>query len=504
MKKLKKITLLLLLTFVILPTVVSSQQIEDEIKKISLKLKMDETYLNLKYLSTQLDSTVTGKLQNIPRTNHKKPYSFTSSSNVQYRIVFLNKGVGLDSIYLMYIDEIKLNTLSGESFFVDESVKDDTMQVLSFKDLYTLRKKNRKYYDVLLNEVDKFVVENEIEVLPSLLVINPDKRKKSYMGMTSKDNTDFFNFQKISNPHYIPRAKVKSRSVRHSEDLGKDFRIDASFTRLTFSLKSLDYSIGSTGFEVSAVEPILNLLPLESSNLFVGFRSIFRISEEKNIKKASFIDAKLMAKINIRNSDIFRQLPFVMGSNAKLNISNGFGGEFQLTRVFGLPFITLKGYLSNNDFENPKYLFRASDSTKEAYFSNTQVEGTFSFYWNGNTKMTSRFKFDFGVAYFDTWRSIYDGDKKLISSDEEGESHITPVFGLSYIFVPSEIPLLGVDLRVFDSRITIGGWIKVFEFAPENVLRFEAKSITEPFTRPLSTWESSGGIFFQFRYRYGL
>ncbi len=504
MKKLKKTIPLLLLLFVFAPMLVSAQPIEDAIQKISLKLKMDKTYLNLKYLSTQMDSVLTGKLQNIPRTNNEKPYSFTSSSNIQYRIVFLNKGIDLDSIYVMYVEEIKLNTLSGESFFVDETIKDDTTQVLSFKDLYMLKLENSKYYYILLEQVKKYVDENEIEILPSLLVINPDKREKSYMGMTSKDNTDYFNFQKISNPHYIPTGKKKLRSVRRNEDFGKSFRLDASFSRLTFSLKSLDYSIGSTGFEVSTIESILNLLPLESSNIFLGFRSIFRISTEKRIDKASFIDAKLMARLNMHNSDIYGNQPFVMGGNAKLNLSNGFGGELKLTRIFGLPFITLKGYLASQNFEDPTYLFKISGATKEAYFSNSQFEGTFSFYWNGNTQMTSRFKFDFGVAYFDIWRATYDLNNEITYSDAEGKSNIVPVFGITYTFVPSNIPLIGLSLRVFDSRITAGGWIKIFEFAPESVLRFEAKAITEPLTRSLRTWESSGGMFFQFRYRYGL
>ncbi len=504
MKKLKKTMLLILLLLVVIPTLSGAQQIEDEIKKISLKLKMDKTYLNLKYLSTQMDSVLTGKLQNIPRTNSEKPYSFTSSDNVQYRIIFLNKGIDLDSIYLMYVEEIKLNTLSGESFFVDESIKDDTTQVLSFKDLYTLKLSSSEYYYLLLEQVQKFVEENEVEILPSLLVINPDKRERSYMGMTSKDNTDYFNFQKISSPHYIPSAKKKLRSVRRAEDLGKSFRLDASFSRITFSLKSLDYSIGSTGFELSTIEPILNLLPLESSNIFLGFRSIFRISTEKNIEKASFIDAKLMARLNTHNSDIYENIPFVMGGQAKLNLNSGFGGEFKLTRIFGLPYITLKGYLASKDFENPTYLMKTSGTTKDAYFSNSQFEGTFSFYWNGNTQMTSRFKFDFGIAYFDIWRATYDLNNEVTFSDAEGESNIVPVFGINYTFVPSGIPLIGASLRVFDSRITAGGWIKVFEFAPESVLRFEATATTEPLTRSLRAWESSGGMFFQFRYRYGL
>ena len=503
MKKIKKNIVWILLFSVIMPLVINSQQIDEEIKKISLKLEMDKTYLNLKFLTTQIDSTLANELQDIPRTNSKSNYSFLSSNNIQYRIVFLNKGIDLDSIYIMYIDEIKLNSLTGGSFFVDQTIKDDTTQILSFKDLFNLKLKNSTQYKLLLEQVVKYVDENEGEILPSLLAIQPDKRQKSYMGMTSQGNTDYFNFQKTNSPHYIPTKEKKVISIRSSETVGKDYRIDASFSRITFSLKSLDYSIGSTGFELSSTEPILNLLPLESANIFLGFRSIFRISTEKRIAKASFIDAKFLVRFNTRNANIFNNQPFVMGNEAKLNLNNGFGGEFNLTRIFGLPFFTLKGFSSSTKFENPTYLLKTSDSTNQAFFSKSQLEATFSFFWNGNIEMSSRFKFNFGISYFDIWQSEYDLNNK-ITSNRNGKSYLVPVFEIQYNFVPSGIELLGANLRVFDSRINISSWIKIFEFEPQNTLRFEILAITEPITRSLRTWESSGGLFFQFRYRYGL
>lgn len=504
MYKTKKIVFLLLLLSLSLNSLFIAQQNEDMVKKIALKLKLDKTYLNLNYMTIQLDSSITKDLQNVPRLNGQGDYSFLHGDNIQYRIVFLNKGIDLDSIYLMYIDEIKMNTLSGESFFVDESVTDDTLQVLSFKDLYAMKTNNSVQYKILINEVIQFVNENEGEALPSLLAINPDSRVRSYMGMTSKDNTDYFNFQRTNNPHYIPSKENIIKSIRRSENIGKNFRLDASFSRLTFSLKSLDYSIGSTGFEINTNEPILNLLPLESSNIFVGFRSMLRISNKKNIETATFVDAKILARINVGSNTIFENQPFVSGYIPKLNLNSGFGGELNLTRVFGLPFLTLKSYYAKTKFENPTYTIKTTDSTKSAYFSNSQFEATFSFFWNGNTKMTSQFRFDFGVSTFDIWKASYNSSNEVIYSDEESKTFISPVFGLYYTFAPSNNPLLGANLRVYDTRVSINGWIKIFEFSSQNSLRFEASTITEPLTRSLRTWESEGGVYFQFRYRYGL
>ena len=496
--------ILLALIFLVLPMVTQSQQIDTEIKKISLKLKKDKNYLNLNYLTTQLDSNVVMKLQDVPRISGEKTYSFSGGTNTQYRIVFLNKGIGLESIYLMYVDEIKLNTLNSESFFADETATDDTVEVLMFKDLYTLKLNNSEQYATLLELVTQYVEENEVDNLPSLLGINPDARDKPYMGMTSRDNTDYFNFQRTNSPHYVPKEKKKSRSVRGGASSEKSYRIDASFSKITFSHKALDYSIGTTGFEVSTQEPILNLLPFEASNIHLGFRSILRISGEKRIKHASYIDAKLVSIISLNSSSIFNNQPFVSADTAKLNINSGFGGEINLTKFFGFPYITLKGYMSNTDFENPTYFIPTSETTKDAYFSSAQFEGTFSFYWNTSPMLTSRLRFDLGVGYFNIWKNSYNAENEITYSDIESEDYVVPIIALHYTFVPSEIPLLGLNLRYFDSRITLGGWIKIFEFAPENILRLEVTAITEPIARLLQPWESSGGIFFQFRYRYGL
>jgi hypothetical protein len=46
--------------------------------------------------------------------------------------------------------------------------------------------------------------------------------------------------------------------------------------------------------------------------------------------------------------------------------------------------------------------------------------------------------------------------------------------------------------------------VKLFEFAPDNVLRFETIVLTGALSRDLNPWENDGGVMFQLRYRYGL
>ncbi len=503
MNKLTKILTITLALIFVGGTIVTAQQIDDAIRKISIKLKKDNSYLNLKYMKFQPDTVLATELKDIPRTNNRDPYSFKSDRNTEYRIVFLNGGIGLDSIYLMYVDEITLNTLAGESFFVDESIKDDTTQVLNFKDLYSLKLNHSPYYAKLLEMVYNFVEDNEGEPLPSLLGINPNDAVNTSMGMTSRDNTDYYNFEKINSPQYFPSNQKKIVSVRRSESDAPNLRLDVSFSRIGFSAKALDYDLGTTGFEVSTMEPIINLLPYESSTISAGVRTIFRLDSEKDVLKTTFLDAKIMGRINLKSASLFNSNPFVMGDSARLNLSNALMGEFHLTRVVGLPYLNLKFALGSADFDSPTFFTNETATGKDAYFSEIQYEFSMSFYWNTSDRMTSRFRMDIGLGGFNIQRASYDNNGALLTTGSSS-SFFTPMVQLYYSFVPSNSPFLGANVKLFHWRITALAWVKLFEFAPDNVLRFETIVLTGALSRDLDVWESDGGVMFQLRYRYGL
>jgi len=503
MNKLIKIITVAFISTLVLSSSTSAQQIEDAMRKISIKLKKDNSYLNLKYMTFKPDTALIQSLKDIPRTNNREPFSFASDKSSEYRIIFLNGGIGLDSIYLMYVDEIILNTLTAESFFVDESIKDDTTKALNFRDLYTLKLNKSPQYKRLLEIVYNFVEENEGEALPSLLGVNPDDDMNTSMGMTSKDNTDYYNFAKINSPQYFPTNEKKVISVRRSETDDTDLRIDASFSRIGFSLKALDYSLGTTGFEISTMEPILNLLPYESSTISVGVRTIFRLDNNKDVLNTTFLDAKIMGRINLHNQAMFDSNPFILGDSARLNLSNALLGEFSITRTAGLPYFNLKFALGSNDFDNPTYFVNETAVGKDACFSVNQYEFSMSFYWNTSDRMTSRFRIDVGLGGFDIQQAAYDLNSNFLESTGSS-SYLTPLVQLHYNFVPAKSPFLGGSLKVFHWRITAFAWIKLFEFAEDSILRFETIVLTQPISRELNPWENDGGVMFQLRYRYGL
>ncbi len=97
----------------------------------------------------------------------------------------------------------------------------------------------------------------------------------------------------------------------------------------------------------------------------------------------------------------------------------------------------------------------------------------------------------------------YDSDNSLLKT-ELLQKKLYPLFALHYNFVPQSDPLFGSSIKVLDSQVKLKGWVKIVEFAPMNVLRFEAIYVSPPFARGKRQWDTDGGSMFQFRYRYGL
>ena len=90
MNKLIKIIIVAFMTALVWSSITNAQQIEDEMRKISIKLKKDNSYLNLKYMTFKPDTSLMNDLNDIPRTNNRDPFSFATDKNTEYRIVFLN------------------------------------------------------------------------------------------------------------------------------------------------------------------------------------------------------------------------------------------------------------------------------------------------------------------------------------------------------------------------------------------------------------------------------
>lgn len=481
------------------------QEVTDYLDKIDLKLKRDKSYLNLNYVVSKPDSFVFRSLKAIPRQDHREAFSFRMADNVQYMFVFLNKVEGRDSIELLYVNEINSDTSSAKTFFgAVNGDKTDTLCVLNFRDLISLKWQRNPVYDSLYTFVKTLARKFEQDELPSLLGIKPDNEITTSFGISSPDNEDYLSYAKINSIHYYPENKtVSQRGGRGGEVTSSPLKLDLSFSTLSFAHEKMNFMSEGSSLEISAADNVLNLLPYQALSLKGGFRTLFNFSGGRDIKQASYLDARFMARFRANTSGLSTNSFFIVSNDRPvLNVGNSIILDLNFMRPFSLPFINLYMSMGQKKFSDPIVSF-STPVDKYAFFSFTQDELTMSFFWNASDKKTGRFKMDIGAAYFDVWTAHYDslGNAKRTYLQN---SVFNPVVALSYNFVPNNNPLLGGDLRFFDSRIKALFWLKIVELSPISTLRFETIYLSGPVARQNRIWENNGGVMFQLRYRYGL
>lgn len=477
------------------------QEITDYLEKIDLKLKRDKNYLNLNYVVLKSDSLASFK--EVPRVDHKEPFKFKAAGNVQYMFVFMNRVENLDSLQLLYVNEINSDTASSKSFFGSlNGEKTDTVCVLNFKDIMSLRWKGDPIYASLYDHVKSSVRNIQPDELPSLLGIQPDNDINTSFGISARDNEDYLNYAKINSIHYYPEIKTVSKG-RREEAAGSPYKIDASFSTLSFAHEKMNFMSEGSSLELSVADNVLNLLPWQALSLKGGFRTLFNFSSSRDIKQASYLDAKFMARIKMNTTGFSSNSFFISSSDRpSLNVGNAIILDFNFMRPFSLPFFNFYLALGQKTFTDP-YVTFSTPNDRHAFFSFTQTEFTMSFFWNSSDKKIGRFKMDLGAAYFDVWTAHYDSLGSVKNTFLQN-SIFNPVVALSYNFVPNNNPLLGGDLRYFDSRIKALFWLKILELSPISTLRFETIYLSGAFARSNRIWETNGGVMFQIRYRYGL
>ncbi len=486
---------------------VSAQELRNIYGKIEKKLVFDRNYLNLFYFPIELSPEDVSALTSVPRADEREPYSFRKADNISYQIVFLKETIEVDSITILYVKEI-VDKSAGDSlsFFGETSggPQIDTNIVLRFKDISELyfSSENKKYYDYVYSKIINLLETNEEP--QSLLTINIDEQVSKGGGITSADNKDFINFSRVNGIHRFPKDPAESAPKRGRkkavETSVSEYQVDASFSRVSFFHKSMDFGFSSISAEMGFGTPVLNVLPWQSMTMSLGIRSLVSITGDiSGILDAFIIDAKLLGRTRLNTSSFASSLPFLYIDKPRLNVGPGIMIDLSGSRAYGLPFFNLFFSTGSEDFSSPFTKFGKSDSA-DAYFTTKQWEMSMSFYWNNSEQMTVRFRMDVGVGNYDVVKAnYYRGiSKKLVYNQ------IQPVISTYITFVPKGNEFFGSKFRIFDNVLGIDFWMKVFEMAPSHLFRFETSFLSPPMFRSLHPWESEGGsTMVQVRYRYG-
>jgi len=496
-----------LLNLLLFSTAGYAQTYDDLYRKIDLKLKKDSLYLNLHYIDFNGPISVPSLVATLPR-REDEPFTFKVNENTTYRFVFLLDAVGIDSLELLYIEE-RIDKSAAEGGFFGGGGGGPQTEVnrpFIFKDMYDLKLNHFDQYSALYNKIIDYIKKNSDAPPEKLLRINPDTEIKTSMGIASRDNTDYLNFMRTNHLHWYPKPKVTVKAKRGAavEEVKTSFRIDATFSNLSFSHEIMDFAMGGASVEYGFNEKVLNLLPYQATLFNAGFRTLISISDKKtDLNKAVMVDVKLMGRLKVNTSKIMSSLPFVAADKPLLNMGTSGGFDIQLTRPFSLPFLNLYLNAGGPAYTSPAITI-PKGKDREAYFSFSQAEASMSFYWNASDKLSSRFRMDIGAGYYDIWKGTYIGSSKSASTKELIQSNFYPVINFYFNFFSDNSEFYGFKSRIFDSQVSITSWLKIAEISGGHIIRFEGTYISAPVARKARAWESKdGGAIVQLHYRYG-
>jgi hypothetical protein len=494
-----------------------AQNLDELLDQVDLKLRKDTRYLNIHIISFP-NNRINATLQNIPRTNYREAFSFTNAPNVEYQIIFLKEAVGVDSLVLLYVLEMTNKTLNDSGFTGAGSTGEqiDTQRVLRFKDLYNMQKVKPEAYNTLYFEVLRYLREFPDEPPRSLLKINPDVDIKTSLGIASRDNSDFLNYMRANYIHWYPKPKIVQKSSARQKNVvvgdSIEYRIDASYTHITFSHKLMEFALGAAGVELSVDEKALNLLPYQQMSINGGFRIYVNLSDKKDdLDKSLMIDARLLARLAVNTSKLPTFLPFMGAGKPRLHLGSAAGIDATITRPFGMPFLNLyvMAGAAPNLADSPLQQYNPITKQMVAYYNTTALEASMSFYWNATETMTSRFRLDLGAGFYDIYEAEYTKTSagKIPSKPpvkRQIQAKFQPVICFHFNFAPQGIDIYHAELKFYDSQLKVGGWLKLLELDGGHVIRFGGMYISPPIARKKRPWETDGGALLELRYRYGL
>ncbi|MBX2976567.1 MAG: hypothetical protein KF721_10560 [Ignavibacteriaceae bacterium] len=482
------------------------QSLDDIFHKIDLKLSRDKSYLNLHYIDFIASDIKDFPVEEIPRTNERDPFTFKNSENITYRLVLMLEGVGVDSTFLMYLEERKSLAAGGESFIGDvvDGPREEISRALSFKDLYYLRNEFPEIYTALYQVYRNFKKVNE-DPPPSLLAINVDNEIKTSIGIAARDNSDYLAFHRMNNIHWYMKEEKKVTGRRGEATAKSDFRLDASFSQVTFSHELMKFGGAIGGVEFGFIDRSLNLLPYQAMSMTTGFRTLISLSESKSdLNKALMVDARFLGRVRANTDNLGQKLPFVQAEKARLNVGTAAGADLSFTRPFQMPFLNLYFATGGAYFTKP-YIKLGPTTAQYAYSTFTQAEMSFAFYWNTSDKKTTKFRIDVGAGYHDIWKSYYRANGTFSGKKELRYDKVSPMVALHFNFSPANSDLLYSKIRIYDSRVLAQAWIKLAEFGNGlHSFRFEGMYLTPAVARKKYDWENDGGVILQIRYRLGM
>ncbi|MER3524755.1 MAG: hypothetical protein C4326_12055 [Ignavibacteria bacterium] len=316
------------------------------------------------------------------------------------------------------------------------------------------------------------------------------------------------------NQGYLRHVRLSEGYVGnpHGEE---PYALDATWSSLKLSLgfASQEQWLGihSFGVEVGFGDRVLSLLSYQSPYLSWGGRMlIFFGGRGANIENNFFFDLRLLGRSPVNTGRFAERLKLSNASPLSalernvLNVTSGAAIELRTGRPFSerLPFVTFYYSGGPKDFDQPFVKLRSHDRDI-AYYSTIQWEAYLSYYWKLEREAFNTMRFDLGAGSYNIWIAELDSAGRSRSYTQLVPlTQLRPLLALAYLH-DSRSARFGLNLRLFDNRLTVHPWIKVYRSDPHEV-RLEFVWLTRVFGRSPQPWEVEKGSLLYVRYRYGL
>lgn len=293
------------------------------------------------------------------------------------------------------------------------------------------------------------------------------------------------------------------------------YSIDATWSAIKLSLDFASEAqwlgVQSFGIELGFGDRVLSLLAYQSPYLAWGGRLlVFFGGEKASIDTSFFFDIRILGRSPINTSLLIdrwklnRASPIASLESSMLNVTSGVAIELRTGRPFSerLPHLTLYYSGGPTRFDDP-YVKRKVENRDIAYFSTIQWETYLSFYWNLERERYNTMNLDLGAGSYNVFRAELDSVGRARSySNALSLTQVKPLVALSYLH-DSRAARFGANVRLFDNRLTLHPWLKIFRNDPHE-LRMEFLWLTRVFGRSPLPWEVEQGSMLQLRYRFGL
>ncbi len=480
-----------------------SDSLDLEYRRIEAAIEVDSAYSRLYYMDLSRSElrVQTFRFKGFERALSSDTIPKTGIARVfRYRFVYHPMQFQIDDTALplvpLLVDEIGEEGERGPEGFV--GTRRTYRRVFDLKGFLLMHKDYPTEFKTLVADLRKYHLMQKGMPLGSKISRAPEVRSPVAEG-----NTGYFRYTTssegfVGNPH-----------------TREPYAIDATWSavRVSLGFASTDQWLGihSFGFEMGFGDRVLSLLSYQSPYLAWGGRLLlFFEGKGSRFDSSFFFDVRIRGRSPVKTQrfvqrwKLHKASPIASLDKGLINVTSGAAIELRTGRPFNerMPFFAFYYSGGPKNFDHPSTSFMRG-TKRLAYFSTIQWEAVLGYYWYLDDKSYNTIKLDIGAGSYNIWLAELDSLNTARSYEQVLPlTNVKALLAFDFLH-DSHSARFGVRTRLFDNRLTLQPWLKIFRNEPHE-LRLEFSWLTRVFGRSALPWEVEQGSILHVRYRYGL